>query len=252
MLYMRWQIHLSYLGTAYCGWQRQPGDPTVQQTLEEAFSMILRQPVEITGCGRTDTGVHARHYVAHTDIFDVALNAKVVYQLNAVLPVDIAISHIEETTPGFHARFDAVERQYKYYIHFNKDPFLHGLSCYFHQHVPLDHDLMHEAATILMQYDQFKPFCKTGSDAEHFRCALTESLWTFDKDGAIYSIKANRFLRGMVRLTVGACLNAGLGKITLQELRQSLDQQTPLPHAWSVPAEGLYLENVRYKNELIE
>lgn len=248
---MRWQIHLSYLGTAYCGWQRQPGDPSVQQTLEEAFSMILRQPVEITGCGRTDTGVHARHYVAHADIVDVPLNDKVVYHLNAVLPNDIAISHIIETHDSFHARFDAIERQYRYYIHFHKDPFLNGLSCYFHQHTPLDQHLMHEAASMLMAYDHFKPFCKTGSDAEHFRCTLTESLWTFDKDGAVFSIKANRFLRGMVRLTVGACLNAGLGKISLSELQDSLQHQTPLPHAWSVPAEGLYLENVLYKNEVM-
>lgn len=248
---MRWRIHLSYLGTAYCGWQRQPGDPSVQQTVEEAFSMILRQPVEITGCGRTDTGVHARHYVAHTDILDLTLSDKVVYQLNAVLPHDIAIHHIVETQDAFHARFDAIERHYRYYIHFNKDPFLNGLSCYFHQHSPLDQQIMHEAAAMLMAYDHFKPLCKTGSDAEHFRCTLTESKWTFDKDGAVYSIKANRFLRGMVRLTVGACLNAGLGKISLSELQDSLQHQTTLPHAWSVPPEGLYLENVLYKNEVM-
>jgi tRNA pseudouridine38-40 synthase len=99
---------------------------------------------------------------------------------------------------------------------------------------------------MLLQYNQFKPFCKTGSDADHFKCTLTESSWTFHEDSAVYSIKANRFLRGMVRLIVGACLNVGLGKTTIEELKESLDNQSLLPHAWSVSAEGLYLENVLY------
>lgn len=243
---MRWRIHLSYLGTAYCGWQRQPNDPSVQQSIEEAFATILRQPVEIIGCGRTDTGVHALFYVAHTDVMDVALSDKVVYHLNAILPHDIAIHSITKAAPTFHARFDAVERQYRYYIHFNKDPFRTTTSWYLHQHAPLDHDLMHEAAALLLQYNQFKPFCKTGSDADHFRCVLKESSWTFTEDNAFYSIKANRFLRGMVRLIVGSCINAGLGKITIAELKESLDHQSLLPHAWSVPAEGLFLEGVGY------
>ncbi|MDZ4749354.1 MAG: tRNA pseudouridine(38-40) synthase TruA [Saprospiraceae bacterium] len=243
---MRWKIQLSYLGTSYCGWQRQPSDPSVQQTMEEAFSLILRQPIEIIGCGRTDTGVHARSYVAHTDVEDFTLNEKLVYHLNALLPKDIAIHHIEETSPEFHARFDAIERYYRYHIHFHKDPFLNGLSCFLHQHIPFDQQKMKEAASLLLQYHQFKPFCKTGSDADHFKCTLTESAWNFTNDHAVYSIKANRFLRGMVRLIVGACLNVGLGKISLAELKDSLDQQTILEHAWSVPAEGLYLENVVY------
>ncbi len=243
---MRWKIHLSYLGTAYNGWQRQPADPSLQQTLEEAFALILRQPIDIVGCGRTDTGVHARSYVAHADVMEVALTDKLIYQINAVLPVDIAIQHIEETTPEFHARFDAVERQYKYYIHFNKDPFRTTTSWYLHQHTPLDQEKMHGAAALLLQYNQFKPFCKTGSDAGHFKCALKESAWTFIEDGAVYSIKANRFLRGMVRLIVGSCVNVGLGKITIDELKECLDNQSLLSHAWSVPAEGLFLEGVGY------
>jgi len=246
---MRWRIHLSYLGTAYCGWQRQPNGSSVQQTLEEAFAMILRQPVEITGCGRTDTGVHARFYVAHADVTDVHLNDKVVYQINAVLPHDIALLSITETDPAFHARFDAIERQYKYYIHFNKDPFRTTTSWYLHQHTPLDQHKMHASAALLMQYDQFNPFCKTGSDADHYRCALKESSWTFHEDQAVYTIKANRFLRGMVRLIVGSCINVGLGKVTIDELKACLDNQSLLPHAWSVPAEGLFLEGVGYVGE---
>lgn len=243
---MRWKIHLNYLGTVYCGWQRQPGDPSVQQTLEEAFSLILRQPVEIVGCGRTDTGVHARNYIAHADIQDAEPTDKLLYQINAVLPQDIALQSIEETDANFHARFDAVERHYQYYIHFYKDPFARNQSYYFQHHAELDQAAMQEASSMLLMYQHFQPFCKTGSDADHFKCNMTESKWTFDKDHAVYSIKANRFLRGMVRLVVGANLNVGLGKITVDQLSESMDLQILVPHAWSVPAEGLFLENVWY------
>ena len=110
---------------------------------------------------------------------------------------------------------------------------------------------MHESASMLLMYQHFLPFCKTNSDADHFKCLLTESKWTFEKDHAVYSIKANRFLRGMVRLVVGACLNVGLGKITVEQLNESLDLQAPVPHAWSVPAEGLFLENVTYPGQSV-
>jgi tRNA pseudouridine38-40 synthase len=243
---MRWRITLSYLGTSYAGWQRQPGDLTVQQVLEEAFSTILRQTIEVVGCGRTDTGVHAREYVAHTDVIDVDPSDKIVYQLNAILPSDIAIHSIAIADPAFHARFDAIKRQYTYYLHFKKDPFLNGLSWYFHQQAVLDWGKMHEAAALLLQYNQFKPFCKSGSDADHYTCQLIESVWTVSEHKAQYTIAANRFLRGMVRLIVGACLNTGLGKISIEEIKECLEKQTPLPHAWSVPAEGLYLEKVDY------
>jgi len=246
---MRWRITLSYVGSAYAGWQRQPGDLTVQQVLEEAMTTILRQPVEVVGCGRTDTGVHARYYVAHADVMDTEPSDKLMYQLNAVLPSDIAIHHLEIADPEFHARFDATERQYKYYLHFQKDPFLNGLSWYFHQHGMIDWSKSNAVASLLLQYNQFKPFCKTGSDADHYNCQLMESVWTVHEHQAVYTVKANRFLRGMVRLIVGACINAGLGKISLEEIRESLEKQSSLPHAWSVPAEGLYLEKIVYRKK---
>ena len=246
---MRWRIHLRYRGTAYCGWQRQPEDPSVQQTLEEAFSMILRQPVEITGCGRTDTGVHANFYVAHTDVDAIEPNEKLVYQINAVLPEDIAITEIVLAHPEFHARFDAMERQYRYYLHFTKDPFRNDRSFYFQAHHLLDQEAMHAAASLLLTYNHFQPFCKTGSDAEHFKCLMQSSAWSFHKDEAVYTIRANRFLRGMVRLVVGACINVGLGKVSLDELKNALDQQIALPHAWSVPASGLFLDAVVYPDD---
>lgn len=244
---MRWQIHLRYLGTHYSGWQRQPDAHTVQQTLEEAFSLILRQPIEIVGCGRTDAGVHAREYVAHTEVTEVDLTDKIMYQINAVLPDDISIHRMREAASSFHARFDAVERAYRYYMHYQKDPFLHGISYYFPNQIKPDPDKLQAAAALLKAFDAFQPFCKTGSDADHFRCHIMESAWSFHDDGAVYMIKANRFLRGMVRLVVGACLNVALDKMTLDELRESLENQTPLPQPWSVPAEGLFLEEIVYK-----
>ena len=245
---MRWKIALSYLGTNYAGWQRQPGDLTVQQVLEESLSTILRQPIEIIGCGRTDAGVHARHYIAHFDAesFDTA---KTVYHTNAILPTDIAIHSIVEADPEFHARYDATERLYCYYLHFEKDPFLHSTSYYFHQAHEINWDALHESAAVLLSFDQFKPFCKTGSDADHYRCRIMESSWQVDEHKAVYTIRANRFLRGMVRLIVGASLNAGINKITVEQIKDSLRDQSAMPHAWSVPAQGLFLEDIVYPKE---
>jgi tRNA pseudouridine38-40 synthase len=243
---MRWKIELSYLGTQYAGWQRQPGEWTVQQVVEEAFSTLLRQPVEITGCGRTDAGVHARKYIAHLDVEEVLPSPKLIYQVNAILPQEVAIHSIEETHPAFHARFDASSRLYRYYLHFEKDPFAFPTSFFFQQFRDLHADEVQASAELLLQYQEFKPFCKTGSDANHFRCQIMQSQWQLNEKLGIYTIRANRFLRGMVRMIVGACLNVGLGKISLKELQEALDTQSALEQAWSVPAHGLFLEEVSY------
>lgn len=244
---MRWRIDLSYKGTNYSGWQKQPGDRTVQQTIEEAFSTILREPAEIVGCGRTDSGVHAKNYTAHFDSNHILETSKVLYQLNSILPDDISINFLGEATPEFHARYDARERHYMYHIHFNKNSFLIDSSFYFGMQGELDRSAMQDAAKLLLDYNDFLPFCKTGSDATHFKCTITESQWIFENEQAIYSIKANRFLRGMVRLITGACLNVGLGKLSIKSFEESLQKQIPLQLQWSVPPEGLFLEEVIYK-----
>ncbi len=243
---MRWRLELSYFGKNYCGWQKQPGDLTVQQILEEAFAMILREPVEIVGCGRTDTGVHARKYIAHLDVISEMYSPKILYQINSVLPQDIAVHSITETDVTFHSRYDAIERHYQYYIHFEKNPFIRDQSYYFNQNAILDMAAMQEAALLLKDYNEFLPFCKTGSDTGHYRCTVSESHWIFENNKATYSIKANRFLRGMVRLIVGACLNAGLGKLSVADITKCMNEQIPLPIQWSVPPEGLFLEDVMY------
>ncbi len=246
---MRWRIDLSYDGSLFSGWQKQPGDKTVQQTIEEAFSMIHREPIEIVGCGRTDTGVHARKYTAHMDMGAIEDCAKFLYHVNAVLPRDIAIHSISQADADFHARFDAITRQYKYYLHFSKSPFSFKHSMQFNSPAALDQNSMQDAARLFLHYKDFLPFCKTGSDAQHYKCLVTESQWKFTETTASYAITANRFLRGMVRLIVGAHLNVGLGKLSLSSLEECLISQKPLPLQWSVPPEGLFLENVLYPGE---
>ncbi len=246
---MRYKVVLSYMGTNYCGWQKQPGDRTVQQTLEEAFSMILREPIEIVGCGRTDAGVHARGYNAHFDANEIPDFFKVVYQVNAVLPVDIAVWTCIPTHPEYHSRFDAIERSYTYAIHFIKDPFLYNRSFYLNNHAELKQDVVMEVAALIMKYEEFLPFCKTGSENTNYKCVIKTSEWYFEDKNCSYSISANRFLRGMVRLIVGACLNAGFGKISIETIKECLEEQKPLPMQWSVPAEGLCFSYVTYRSD---
>lgn len=243
---MRWKITLRYLGTPFTGWQRQNEAGSVQQFIEEAFSTILRQQVAIVGCGRTDTGVHASHYVAHADFeFDGDLQ-KVIYQINAILPKEISIHSIEIADPQFHARFDALARRYSYQLHFEKNPFVNGQSFYFAQASLLNWEKMQEVADIIHRSTSFKPFCKSDSGVAHFECHIIQAEWKHNSEGAIFTIEANRFLRGMVRLIVGACLQAGLNKIEPKDVEECLQQQSSLPMAWSVPAEGLFLDRITY------
>ncbi|MEO5905841.1 MAG: tRNA pseudouridine(38-40) synthase TruA [Saprospiraceae bacterium] len=237
---MRYQLILSFMGTNYSGWQKQPGSASVQQTLEEAFSMILRQPIGITGCGRTDAGVHARTYFAHFDADGLEKDfMKLTYQVNAVLPVDISLWVCKPLHYDFHARFDAISRSYKYSIHYQKDPFLYDRSYFINNPTELNKDKMNEVASLIMQYEEFLPFCKTGSDNKNYKCQITESEWQFEEQHCYYSVTANRFLRGMVRLIVGACLNAGYGKISVETIKDCLDKQIPLPLQLSVSPQGL-------------
>lgn len=244
---MRYKLLLSYMGTNYSGWQKQPGAITVQQTIEEAFSTILREPIEIVGCGRTDQGVHARGYCAHFDTkSDINDISKIVYQANAILPTDIAIWNCLPAHDDFHARYDAIERSYTYSIHFLKDPFIHQQSYYLNTQVELNQKAMQDVADLIMLSDEFSIFCKTGADNKNFKCLIKHSEWYFEKEHASYTISANRFLRGMVRLIVGASLNVGFGKFSVETVRDCMINQKPLPLQWSVPPEGLCFQYAIY------
>lgn len=248
---MRYFIECSYNGTHYSGWQRQPGDVSVQQTLEEAFTLILREEIGITGCGRTDTGVHAQQYFFHLDTKE-EFTPELLNRFNKYLPEDIALYAAYRVSDEASARFDATRRTYQYYLKFNKDAMSPGLSLWYPFHDQLDIAAMHQVSALLKQYEAFKPFCKEGSDAKHYRCNLFEANWVFNEHGAIFTISANRFLRGMVRLIVGTYFQVGRGKLDISEVKNSLDQQTPMPRAESAPAHALHLVAVEYPAGILD
>jgi tRNA pseudouridine38-40 synthase len=243
---MRYFLELAYNGTRFCGWQRQPNAPSVQQTIEDVFSMMLRQQIEITGCGRTDTGVHARQYFAHFD-FDLDFPKNFLDRANKLVGNDIALRQIIGVDDDAHARFDATSRSYQYIISFEKSPFLTETEWFFMQKDRLDFEKMQKAAEILRGgYAEFAPFCKTHSDAQTMRCEVTRSEWIFEDNKAVFHISANRFLRGMVRLIVGMCINVGLGQLRLEDVIEALDKQAPLKKSYSVPPTGLFLADIKY------
>ena len=244
---MRYFAELAYNGTPYCGWQRQPNGVGVQEKLENALSTILREQVEVVGCGRTDAGVHASQYFMHFDL-EQEFQQEFLGRLNRMLPPDIALYRVWPVAPDAHARFDAVLRSYEYRISLDKNPFELHTSWHFPFFERLDMDLVQQAAALLPEYELFFPFCKSETDTKTMRCSLSRSEWVLDeaKRRLVFHISADRFLRGMVRLIVGACLNAGLGQVSLDEIRTALEQQTRIQKSWSIPPDGLFLTEVRY------
>jgi tRNA pseudouridine38-40 synthase len=242
----RYFIELAYNGTRLNGWQRQDNAPSVQAKIEDALRLILRQPtLEILGCGRTDTGVHAAKYYAHFD-FEGEFPASLLERANKLFGFDIVLKKIHAVEPEAHARFDATRRSYDYFISFHKNPFAVETQWHFQRANLLDTEKMQKTADILRGYAEFAPFCKTNSDAQTMRCDISEATWVFTNNGAIFTISSNRFLRGMVRLVVGACINVGLGQLNLEDIKHALDTQTPLIKSYSVPPTGLFLSNVVY------
>jgi tRNA pseudouridine38-40 synthase len=246
----RYFLELAYNGTRLNGWQRQHNAPSVQATIEDALRLILRQPLlEIVGCGRTDTGVHAAQYFAHFD-FEGEFPPSFLERANKLVGLDISLIQLHAVEPEAHARFDAVRRSYNYFLSFHKNPFSRETEWHFPQGKQLNREKMQETADLLRGYAEFAPFCKTNSDAQTMRCDISEAAWIFTNTGAIFTISSNRFLRGMVRLVVGACINAGLGQISVADVKQALDAQAPLIKSYSVPPTGLFLSRIDYGFDL--
>lgn len=242
---MRYKLTLAYNGENYHGWQTQPNASTVQETLERAFSLILRQNTSITGCGRTDTGVHAEFYVAHFDTYDI--NGKIgdlIHKMNSFLPKDIAIYNIEPVGDDFNARFSAVKRSYRYWIHTRKDPFLDRSSWLVPY--PIDIEKMNQGCEILKRYTDFASFCKAGSDNKTTICHISSAQWTQDAHRIKFEITADRFLRNMVRAIVGTMVDLGLGKTTLADFEDIIKSHKRSSAGQSVPAKGLALVDIRY------
>ncbi|MDX1912385.1 MAG: tRNA pseudouridine(38-40) synthase TruA [Saprospiraceae bacterium] len=244
---MRYFLTLAYRGARYAGWQVQPNAPSVQATLEAALSTVLRQSMELTGCGRTDAGVHARFYVAHFEV-EKAPPARFLQALNSLLPDDIAVYDCRLAPAEAHARYDAYERSYEYHIALRKDPFAVETAWYYPQYHLLDVEKMQDVAALLPHYPAFAPFCKSNSGVEHYQCEVKAAGWAFQAEAHrwVFHISANRFLRGMVRLIVGACISAGKGQLSIEEIRQALETQQPLRKSLSVPPHGLFLTDVKY------
>lgn len=242
---MRYALELAYRGTGLAGWQRQPNALSVEELVDTALSTILGERIKIVGCGRTDAGVHASHYVAH---FDYAGELPPAFRRRYDRFVDerVAILGVYRVRDGFHARFDATARAYVYRIATYKDPFRPDTVTSLPQLKDVDQDRMRAAAALLLDYTAFAPFCKTNSDAFTMNCTLTRAEWIFNGPDWEFHVGANRFLRGMVRLIVGMCLRVGEGKLELAEVRRALEEQRGLGKPWSAPGEGLYLSNITY------
>ena len=244
---MRYFAELAYNGTRFHGWQRQPESISVQEVIEDALSTLLRQKITVTGCGRTDTGVHARQYFLHFDSAN-PLPENLVWKLNSYLNDDIAFYDLFEVAPEAHARFDANSRSYEYHLELHKNPFSQETAFYYPQSRHLDFGKMQEAADLLLNYEEFFPFCKSHTDVKTMRCELSRAEWIKDMEGKkmVFHISANRFLRGMVRLIVGMCLSVGVNKYPLSAVKEALDKQERLQKSWSVPPQGLFLTDIRY------
>ena len=243
---MRYFLALSYLGTAYNGWQRQPNAPSVQQTLEERLSRLVGTPTEVVGAGRTDTGVHARFYIAHFDTTrDIADAADFCYHLNAMLPSDIAVSNVYRVADDAHARFDAVSREYHYHIVFGKEPFRKDVVWQYYG--PLDVDAMNRAAEYLLANEDFTSFAKLNSNNHTNICHVTKAVWERVGERELrFTIRADRFLRNMVRAIVGTLVDVGRGKITVERFGEIVQARDLSLSSGSAPAAGLFLADVEY------
>lgn len=264
---MRYFIELAYDGTAYHGWQTQPNGITVQQTLEAALCTLLHSDeVSVVGAGRTDAGVHARFMVAHFDC-PKSLNdidkvnsfkpidcTQLTYKLNKLLPPDISIYRIFPVSDEMHARFSATSRTYHYFVHTRKNPFLRDRSCFLY--LPTDFEKMNEAARVMMEYEDFTSFSKTGTQTATNICHLTQAVWTpvpdapLDENGIAtewrFTITANRFLRNMVRAIVGTLLQVGQGKLSIDGLRKVIEKKDRCTAGESVTGAGLFLTGIKY------
>ncbi len=245
----RYFAEVCYRGTHYAGFQIQQNAVTIQSELERAMAVVLRQELRLTGSSRTDSGVHARQNYFHFD-WEGTLAEGVEYNLNAVLPADIAVRSLRKVKPGGHCRYDALARRYRYTVYNRKNPFLFDRAYYFPYRVELER--MQEAAAQVVAHTDFRSFSKRRSQVKTFNCTILESHWQRADDCLVYEVKANRFLRGMVRGLVGTMLQAGRGKIDVGDFEEIIRGGDPAAVDFSVPGAGLCLEEVEFASGYFE
>lgn len=249
----RYFLTLSYNGSDFNGWQIQENTPnTVEQVLEEKLSMLLKEKIELVGCGRTDAGVHAKNYIAHfeSNCPDLIANkSHWIYKFNTVLPPTIAIQNIEKVIDAAHARFHANQRVYYYYLNQHKDPFRDMFSWYVYGE--LDFDLMNKAASILLEHEDFTSFSKVNTQNKTNNCKIAKARW--QKTGEYewrFTISADRFLRGMVRAIVGTLVMVGKNKITIDDFRRIIEAKDRKAAGNNAPANALFLVAINYPKEV--
>ena len=241
----RYFLQLAYDGSQFFGWQIQPKQISVQETIEKCLSKLhSNENVKITGCGRTDTGVHARDYFAHADLPETNTE-QLVFKLNKMLPDSIAIKSVFEVEPDKHARFDATERVYRYFVHTQKDPFLAGRSLLVNQ--PLNFDAMNKAAEKMIGKKDFTSFSKLHTDVKTNICDVRSAKWVQTSESTYYfEISADRFLRNMVRATVGTLLDVGMSKLQPEDIDRILADKDRQAASKSAAAPGLFLWEIKY------
>ncbi len=241
---MRFFFEITYNGTEYHGWQNQPNAISVQQVVEDSMTKVFGRKTTIVGSGRTDTGVHCVQQFFHADVDKEFDEAVWLVKLNSILPRFIAIRSIVPVKPDANARYDALERSYEYKITRVKDPILVGRAYYFFRE--LDIKTMNKAARLLCGEHDFECFSKVHTDVNHFICDIKRARWNQKGDLLVFTIAANRFLRGMVRAIVGTLLDVGSGKISLQDFQEILKSRDRKKAGINVPPEALYLMSVKY------
>lgn len=247
----RYFIYLAYDGTNYHGWQIQPNGISVQECLMKALSTFLRREIEVIGAGRTDAGVHASLMVAHFESEELLDTDSVTDKLNRLLPPDISVYRVCRVRPDAHARFDATARTYKYYVTTAKYPF--NRQYRYRVFNPLDYERMNEAARTLFEYTDFTSFSKLHTDVKTNICHITHAEWTQEEDATwVFTIRADRFLRNMVRAIVGTLIEVGRGKLSVEGFRRIIEQKDRGKAGTSAPGQALFLVNVEYPEDIFE
>lgn len=240
-------MELAYFGKAYHGWQRQPNAVSVQEVVENALSTLLREAVEIIGAGRTDSGVHAKQIFAHMDS-EKDLEQNFIFRMNSLLPKDIALKDLFKVKPDAHARFDACSRSYEYHMVTAKNVF--AIDTAYCVQKEIDVDKMNEAAKILLDYSNFKCFSRSRTDVRTYNCKIENAFWQEENGSLVFHIKADRFLRNMVRAIVGTLLQIGMGKIEIRQMHDVINSEDRSEAGASVPAHGLFLTKVEYPKSI--
>lgn len=246
---MRYFVELSYHGKNYHGWQIQPNENSVQETIEKGLSLLLKQQVAVVGCGRTDAGVHASQFYFHFDSDRPVDKKKLKYKLNSFLPEDIAIFMVTRVKDDAHARFSALSRSYQYRISLGKNVFQNELSLILPS-AEFDLNKMNRACLLMMEYTDFKCFSRSKTDVKTFDCAIREAYWVTEGNNLSFHITANRFLRNMVRAIVGTMLEIGMNRMTLEQFKNVIESKDRKMAGASVKAKGLYLTRVEYPKEI--